>query len=178
MEVPTQPLNCHFPMVSGFGIIQWRRKWQPTPVFLPGESQGQRSLVGYSPWSRKESDTTKWLTHTHTHTHTQWFRIHCSVSSLQSLSHVRLFATPWIAASQASLSITNSRSLLKLMPIMSVMPSTHLIFCRPLLPPPSIFPRIKAFSSESVLHIRWSKYWSLESIVGWWLILNFLTYNE
>ena len=69
MEVPTQPLNCHFLMVSGFGIIQWRRKWQPTPVFLPGESQGQRSLVGYSPWSRKESDTTKWLTHTHTHTH-------------------------------------------------------------------------------------------------------------
>ena len=76
------------------------------------------------------------------------------------LSHVRLFATPWTAACQASLSITNSWSLLKLMSIKSVMPSNHLILCHPLLLPPSIFPSIRIFSDESVLHIRWPKYWS------------------
>ena len=81
-------------------------------------------------------------------------------SSVQSLSRVRLFATPWAAALQASLSITNSQSLLKLMSIESMMPSNHLILCRPLLLPPSIFPSIRVFSSESTLHIRWSKYWS------------------
>ena len=80
--------------------------------------------------------------------------------SVQSLSHVQLFATPWTTACQASLSITNSRSLLKLMSITSVMPSNHLILCRPLLFPPSIFPSIRVFSNESVLHIRWPKYWS------------------
>ena len=80
-------------------------------------------------------------------------------SSVQSLSPVRLFATPWTAAHQASLSITNSRSLLKLMSIKSVMPSNHLILCRPLLLPPSIFPSIRVFSNESVLHIWWPKYW-------------------
>jgi len=82
------------------------------------------------------------------------------VSSIQSLSHVRLFATSWTAACQASLSITNSWSLLKLMSIESVMPSNHLILCCPLLLLPSIFPSIKVFSNESVLHIRWPKYWS------------------
>ena len=81
-------------------------------------------------------------------------------SSVQSLSHVQLFATPWIAARQASLSITNSWSLLKLMSIKLVMPSNHLILCRLLLLPPSIFPSIRVLSSESVLHIRWPKYWS------------------
>ena len=80
--------------------------------------------------------------------------------SVQSLSHVWLFAKPWTAACQALLSITNSRSLLKLMSITSVTPSNHLILCHPLLLPPSIFPSIRAFSSESVLHIRWPKYWS------------------
>ena len=81
-------------------------------------------------------------------------------SSVQSLSHVRLFATPWIAACQASLSITNSWSLLKLMSIELVMPSNHLILCHPLLLPPSIFPSVRVFSNESVLRIRWPKYWS------------------
>ena len=80
-------------------------------------------------------------------------------SSVQSLSGVRLFVTPWTAARQAFLSITNGWSLLKLMPIESVMPSNHLIFCLLLLPP-SILPSIRAFSNESVLHIRWPKYWS------------------
>jgi len=81
-------------------------------------------------------------------------------SSVQPLSHVQLFVTPWTEARQASLSITNSKSLLKLMPIESMMPSNHLILCCPLLLPPLIFPSIRVFSSESVLHIRWPKYWS------------------
>ena len=80
-------------------------------------------------------------------------------SSVQSLSRVQFFATPWTTAHQASLSVTNSRSLPKLISIKSVMPSNHLILCRPLLLP-SIFPSIMVFSSESVLHIRWPKYWS------------------
>ena len=80
---------------------------------------------------------------------------------VQSLSHVWLFPIPWTAVQQASLSINNSRSLLKIMSIKSVMPSNHLILCRPLLPLPSIFPSIRVFSNESVLHIRWPKYWSL-----------------
>ena len=82
------------------------------------------------------------------------------ISSVQSLNHVWLFVTPWTAACQASLSITNSWSLLKLLSIKSVMPSKHLICCHPLLLLPSIFPGIRVFSNESVLHIRWSKYWS------------------
>ena len=81
-------------------------------------------------------------------------------SSVQSLSRVRLFATPWIAACQASLSITNSRSSLRLMSVESMMPSNYLILCCPLLLLPSIFPSIKVFSKESALHIRWPKYWS------------------
>ena len=84
-------------------------------------------------------------------------------SSVQSLSHVWLFATPWIAACQASLSITNSRSLLKPTSIESVMPSNHLILCRPLLLLPPIPPSIRVFSNESTLHMRWPKYWSFTS---------------
>ena len=82
------------------------------------------------------------------------------VSLVQLLRRVRLFATPWTATSQASLSIANSQSLLKLMSIESLMPSSHLILCRPLLLLPSIFPSIRVFSNESVLSIRWLKYWS------------------
>ena len=81
-------------------------------------------------------------------------------SSVQSLSRVQLFVTPWSAACQASLSITNSQSLLRLMSIESMMPSSHLILCHPLLLLPSIFPSLGFFSNESVLHIRWPKYWS------------------
>ena len=80
-------------------------------------------------------------------------------SLAQLLSYVRLFVTPWTTACQASLSSTTSQSLLKLMSIELVMPSNHRIFCHPLLPP-SIFPSIRVFSNESVLHIRWPKYWS------------------
>ena len=82
-------------------------------------------------------------------------------SSVQSLSHVQLFVTPWTAAHQAPLSFAISLSLLRLMSIESVMPSNHLILCHPLLLWPSIFPRIRIFSNESALCIRWPKYWSL-----------------
>ena len=96
----------------------------------------------------------------------------CSVqfSSVQSLSHVRLFVTPWITARQASLSITNSRSSLKLMSIESVMLSSHLILCHPLLLLPPIPPSIRVFSSESILRMRWPKYWSFS--------LSISPYNE
>ena len=83
-----------------------------------------------------------------------------SVSSVQLLRHVQLFVTPWNAAPQAFLFITNSWSLLKLMSIDSLMPSNHLILCHTLLLLPSVFPSIRVFSNESVLHIRWPKYWS------------------
>ena len=89
-----------------------------------------------------------------------WMNDSVQFSSVQSLSRVQLFVTPWTAARQASLSITNSQSLLKFMSIESVMSSNHLILCCPLLLPPSIFLSIRVFSSESVLHIRWPKYWS------------------
>ena len=81
-------------------------------------------------------------------------------SSVQSLSRVRLFVNPWIAARQASLSITNSRSLLRLMPIELVMPFSHLVLCRPLLLLPPIPPSIRVFSNELTLRVRWPKYWS------------------
>ena len=86
--------------------------------------------------------------------------------SVQLLSPVRFFAIPWTAPCQASLSITNSQSLLKLMSIESVMPSNHFILCGPLLLPPSIFPSIRVFSNESVFHIRWPKYWNFSFSVS------------
>ena len=82
------------------------------------------------------------------------------LNSVQSLRRIQLFVTPWTTAHQASLSITNSRSLLKLMSIELVMPSNHLILCHPPLLPPSILPSIRVFSNESALRIRWPKYWS------------------
>ena len=88
------------------------------------------------------------------------------LSSAQSLSRVQLFVTPWTTAHRVSLSITISRSLLKLMPIESVMPSNHLILCCPLLLPPSIFPSIRVFSNESVLCIRWPKDWRFSSSIS------------
>ena len=89
-----------------------------------------------------------------------FFQIYLQFSSVQSLSSVRLFVTPWTAAHQASLSITNSQSLPKPMSIKSMMPSNHLIPCHPLLLLPSTFPSIRVFSNESALCIRWPKYWS------------------
>ena len=98
----------------------------------------------YTEWSKSERETP----------------IQYQFSSVQLLRHVRFLATPWIAARQASLSITTFQSLLKLMSIESVMPSKHLILCHPLLLLPSVFPSIRVFSNESALHIRWPKYWS------------------
>ena len=97
--------------------------------------------------------------HTHTHTHTH-ILISFPLNSVQSLSRVQLFKTPWTIACQASLSITNSQSPPKPMSIESMMPSNHLILCRPLLLLPSVFPSIRVFSNESALRIRWPKYWS------------------
>ena len=134
----------------------WKRAWQPTPVFFPEESHGQRSLVGYNPWGSKELDMTEWLSTAHSTGIWKWLQF----SSVQSLSHVQLFATPWIAAHQASLSITNSRNSLKIMSIEWVMPSSHLILCHPLLLLPPILPSIRVFSNESTLRMRWPKYWS------------------
>ena len=97
----------------------------------------------------------------------EWFdQLFLQFSSVQSLSRVRLFATPWTAVHQASLSITNSWSLLKLMSIESVMPSNHFILCCPLLLLPSVIPSIRVLSNESVLCIRWPKYWSLSFIIS------------
>ena len=93
-----------------------------------------------------------------------------SISSVQSLSRARLSAASWTAARQASLSITSSWSLLKLMSIESVMPSNHLLLCLPLLLPPSISPSIRVFSNESVLCIRWPKYWSFLPSLGAFLV--------
>ena len=115
-------------------------------MFLPKKSHGQRSLVDYSPWSYKRVG--------HNLATGQ------AISSVQLLSHVQLFMTPWTAARQTFLSITNFQSLLKLMSIESVMPSNHLILCHPFLLPPSFFPSIRVFPNESVLRIRWPKYWS------------------
>ena len=100
-------------------------------------------------------------------------RIWC-FSSVQSLSHVWLFVTPWTAAHQAALSITNSRNLPKRMSIELVMPSNHLILCRPLLLLLSIFSNIRVFSNESALHIRWPKYWSFWFPLEWtgWISLQ------
>ena len=107
-----------------------------------------------------------WCLHLSSHTdpgisNSAWTTCHHSwLSSVQSLILVQLFVAPWTTACQTSLSITNSQSLLKLMSIELVMPSNHLILCCPLLLLPSIFLSIRVFSNESVLHIRWPKYWS------------------
>ena len=108
----------------------------------------------------------------------QWNPGGCCISSVQSLSCVGLFVTPWTAARQASLSITNSSSLLKLMSIELVMPSSHLILCPPLLFPPSIFPSIRVFPNGSVLRIRWRKYWSFSfSFRVWYMLVPNLVHH-
>ena len=149
-------------MATHSSILAWRIPWIEEPCRLP--STGSQ---------RVRHD---WITNTFSfHTliwHHFWVNymlpillmgrlvLVCQFSSVQSLSRVQLFVTPWTAACQASLSITNSQSLLKLMSIELVMPSNHLILCRPRLLLPSIFPSIWVFSNESVLSIRWPKYWS------------------
>ena len=149
--------------------IPWRRKWLPTPVSLPGESHGQRSLAGYSQSIGSQRVRNDWsdLACTHknfSNTFCRYRQVYSKiyVEGYQFISVAQLGPTlwdPWTWALQTSLSITNSKSLLKFMSIESVMPSNHLILCRPLLLPPSTFPSIRIFSNESALHIRWPKYW-------------------
>ena len=151
--------------------LYWSRKWQPTPVFLPGESQGRGSLVGCRLWGRTESGTTEVMQQQQQFISVQW------------LSHVWLFETPWTAAGQTSLSITNSWSLLRLISVQSVMPSNQLILCCPFLLLPQSFPASGSFpmsqlfasgghwSSASVLpmniqdwfHLEWTGWLSLQS---------------
>ena len=118
------------------------RKRLQCPILSPSSKEQTQSVSNQESERMRKQRTGSWAT----------------VQLVQSLSRVRLFATPWAAVHHASLSITNSRSLLKLLSIELVMPSNHLILCRPLLL--SIFPSIRVFSSESVLRIRWPKYWS------------------
>ena len=113
-----------------------------------------------SPWGHKESEATERLNCLSNSKLQKGFSFWWLIVAVQSLNSVQLFATPWTAACQASLSFTNSWSLLKLMSIKSMMPANHLILCHPLLFLPSIFPSIRVFSNESALCIRWPKYWS------------------
>ena len=152
--------------------IPWSRNWQLPLVFLSRKSVDRGAWRGYSRWGHKESDTNEQLNSKTKILHGDdcfsWLaetsRDHRNVLplSVQSVSSVAQscpnLCNPMGAARQASLSITNSWSLLKLMSIELAMPSNHLILWRSLLVPPSIFPSIRIFSSESVLHIRWPKY--------------------
>ena len=144
---------------EGRTVSLWALRGLACPLQAGGgctEPRGQQgNLETGGPPERVTLDSPK-ATGEHTHAHTQACFL---ISSVQSLSRVQLFATPWTAR-QASLSITNSQSLLKPMSIELVMPSNHLILCHPLLLLPSIFPRIRVFSNESVLYIRWPTYWS------------------
>ena len=141
-------MDCRLPGSSVHGVLQGRiLEWvailYPGDLSDPGIERGSPALQAASLPSGPPGKYT------------------CQFSSVQFLSSVPLFATPWSAARQASLSITNSWSLLKFMSIESVMPSNHLILCHPFLLLPAIFPSIRVFSNESVLHIRWPKDWSL-----------------
>ena len=146
--IPCDPMNCSPPGSSVCGILQSRiLEWVAMP-----SSRGSSPPRDQTHVSCISCIVGRFFTREAQSVH--------QFSSVQSLSRVQLFATPWIAARQASLSITSSRSLLKLMPIESVMPSSHLILCRPLLLLPPIPPSIRVFSNESTLCLRWPEYWS------------------
>ena len=144
-------------------------------MILPGELHGWRSLKGCNLWGCKELDTVEWLTLIHSKSKTFafspgslellgciwiWFQTKWANQFSSVPQWCPIFCNPWTAACEASLSIANSWSLPKLMSIGLVMPSNHFIFSHPLLLLPPIFPSIRVLSNESVLHIRWSKYWS------------------
>ena len=156
--------------VHPFSISVWAwGSWPAVPAegWGAGVPTGVALLVCTLFWAPGgQGLTPRWHSNSLSNRHTLFYCVllYCILQALyyysvQSLSHVWLFVTTWTAARQASLSITNSQSLLKLMSIESVMPSNHLILCHPLLLP-SIFPSIRVFSNELVLHIRWPKYWS------------------
>ena len=156
-------MNCSPPGSSVRGILQARKpEWVAvsSPGDLPHPGMGPRSpaLLADSLPSKPPGRVLKFF---------HWKAVSLfglsEFSSVQSLSHVQLFATPWTAARQASQSINNPQSPPRPMSTESVMPSNHLVLCRPLLLLPSIFPSIRVFSHESVLHIRWPKCWSFSS---------------
>ena len=156
--------------------IPWSRKWQPTLVLLPGKFHGQRSLVGYSPRGHKESDTAE---------HDRKYAIiHHSVQFSSATQSCPTLCNPMNRSTPGLPVHHQLPSSLKLMSIESVMPSSHLILCRPLLLLPPIPPSIRVFSNESTLHMRWPKYWSFSfsipkntqdwSPLGWtgWIYLQ------
>ena len=158
-------MDCSTPCLPVHHQLQTHVDWGSDAIqpSHPQSSPSSPSLSlsqhqGFFKWVSSSHQVAKVLEFQLQHQSLQW--THIQFSSVQSLSRVRLFATPWIAACQASLSITNSQSSLKLMSIESVMPSSHLILGRPLLLLPSIFPRIRVFLNESALCIWWPKYWS------------------
>ena len=163
-----QVLN-HSSRKSGIGpskapkdyLLNWEsEKATPSESFLPVQRCIHLwNFHGHIAWNTLHQQNMAQVEKRYSHARAL-LQIKTCVGSVQLLSHVWLFAIPWTTAYQASLSITNSQSLLKLMSIESVMPSNHLILCRPLLLLSSIFPNIRVFSNESVLHIRWPKYWS------------------
>ena len=148
-------------MATHFSILAWEIPWTEEPCGLQsmgsqrvGHNLATKQQIGCYTFSKKMADMYMWALLV-----AQMVK-NLHISSVQSLSHVRLFPTLWTAACQDSLSITNSRSLHKLMSINAVIPSNHLILCRPFLLPPLIFPSIRVFSNESALCIRWPEYWS------------------
>ena len=138
--------------------IPWRREWLSGPVFLPGEFQGQRSLMGYRPWGHKDSDRTEQLLLSLDHLFVLFREM--AILLLFSCPVMSDSATAWTAVRQASLSLTISWYLPKFISIESVVPSNNVILCSPLLLLPSVFPSIRVFSNELSVHIRWPKYWS------------------
>ena len=138
--------------------IKQSQSSHPKPTDILKAVLGSRHTLYFSRNSHKTGKRTKYSHKLLRFLLLCLLKVPVQFSSVQSLSRVRLFVTPWTAARQASLSITNSRNPPKPMSIESVMPSSHLILCRPLLFLPSIFPSIRVFSNESVLHIRWPKY--------------------
>ena len=156
------PMDCSLPGSSVHGILQARIvEWVATSFSRGSSWLRNRTWVSciagrwFTDWAMGEAQSS-----IVNENEREGIWVCFQFSSVQSLSHVRLFATPWTAAHQASLSISNSRSPPKPMSIKSMMPSNHLILCHSLLFLPSIFPSIRVFSSESTLLIRWPKYWS------------------
>ena len=148
--------------IPGSERFSWRRKLQPTPVFLPGKSHGQKSLEGYGPWGHTELDTTE-----HTHTHSQGALPRHILFAVQ-FSHSVVSNTLWPHGLQhARLPCPSpSPGVYSNSSVVLMMPSSHLILCHPLLLLPSFFPSIKVFSNESAVPIRWPKYWSFSFTIS------------
>ena len=141
-------------------VVVLQQDWLPAFSWYHRGGEGHRDVSSLGDLVTKDSSGPKDLS-------CCWCWNAPAIVLVQSLSHVWLFATPWTTAQQSSLSFTISQSLLKLMSIKSMTPSNHLILCRPLLLPPSIFPNIRVFSNELTLCIRWPKYWQFSFSPSW-----------